>query len=313
MTAATFGRVAGQLRLAFDHRGDDQQLIGGDVQLARARDLAAAEVFGERVSCSCTSRPAGVAAVEFVGGREQEPFEVGGAGRRAVVGRVRAAASAWTPSGSCRSDPAAWARAAICRRVSPSGISTRTTTGAATGLGEAVCGEPVDRQPHRDRDEHERHHGQHPRERRAPVARRDGRDSRRRRGRDELTRGDRPRLDLRRLRHGRRPRRLGRNIDRLDRFDRLCGRLELARGLGRNRWHRRVENRRDRRRQRRLRSVFGNAPRFALGAIALAFLLGPAMNPGAAWRAASSRACGRPRGSPRRRGASPDPGGRCGW
>ncbi len=129
--------VARDLRLALDHRGDRQQLVGRHVQGVGARDLGSRPKFSwNAVSCSSTSRATGAPLFSVVGRREQEAFEVRRAVRRAVVARVRAAASVCDAFGSCRS---AWpsSRSQRSARAScPRGSATFTTTGAAIVL---VC------------------------------------------------------------------------------------------------------------------------------------------------------------------------------
>ena len=77
--------VARDQCLALDHRGDDQQLVGGHVQGVRTGDDARGEVFvegGELIAHEPADRRP---RVLVVGGREQEAFEVGGVGGCAVV------------------------------------------------------------------------------------------------------------------------------------------------------------------------------------------------------------------------------------
>ena len=88
MTAAIFAPVARAAAPRARPSRRRSAVIRRHVQRARAANSAAPKRSVNAISCSCTSWPAGAPRIEFVGGREQEPFEVGRAGRRAVVGGV---------------------------------------------------------------------------------------------------------------------------------------------------------------------------------------------------------------------------------
>ena len=132
MTAAIFGRSPGITRLALDHRGDDQQLVGRHVQGAGAGDLHGTEVFLEGDQLLFHEPADGRALEHVVGRREQEAFEVGRTGRGAVGGRVeqrRAPRGGAVAARAGRRRATSWA---ICARVLPSVISTLTTGGCAS-------------------------------------------------------------------------------------------------------------------------------------------------------------------------------------
>ena len=128
MTAAIFALSPGHLRLALDHRGDDQQLVGGHVQRIGAGALRA-EAFLERGELVGDQPLHGRPRILVIGGGEEEAFEVGCAGRRAILARVQQRRA---PGGAQVSrSPAAVAIWAICSRVLPSGIKILTTAGPA--------------------------------------------------------------------------------------------------------------------------------------------------------------------------------------
>ena len=78
--------VARYQRLALDHRGDDQQLVGRHAKRLGGRDLAGGEVFAKGGQL-LVHQPAHLRArVHVVGRGEQEAFQVGGAGGGAVGG-----------------------------------------------------------------------------------------------------------------------------------------------------------------------------------------------------------------------------------
>ena len=163
--------VAGHLRLALDHRGDDQQLVGGDVQGARARDEARVEVFleGDELlgdeprdrGCRGTRRRwRGTGSLRGPGSR---------AARRSGPGS--AAASVARPRGSCRAAPPSSRSRAICVRVRPSGITTFTTAGAA-GAFDARAQQRVKQQEHGGDHRDQRGNGTEACQRRASAAER---------------------------------------------------------------------------------------------------------------------------------------------
>ena len=89
MTAAMSRRSLASVRLALDHRGDDQDVVGRRGCAARARRmLTSAMLLAEGVELLGDERAARRARLELVGRREQEALEARGrcAARRSGAG-----------------------------------------------------------------------------------------------------------------------------------------------------------------------------------------------------------------------------------
>jgi hypothetical protein len=170
MTAAISGLSWADERLALDHRGHGQQLVGGHVQAARAAiSLAPKRSRRTRAAAlppACSRR----ARVHVVGRREQEAFEIRRPAWARRSERDRAAASAARRPVAARQAVGRGDLRDLQTRVLPSGITTLTTGGGASGAlrGPSRVQRLHERQQPRD------HRGkrEHRARRRAPAANR---------------------------------------------------------------------------------------------------------------------------------------------